>query len=375
MLCGTQTQILSVHILATALATALSPAPWQDTAPVLGYSTTGGTWHRRPACSRGLASNWVPRHRNRRDTTDMEKARPPPKAMAVTHAAPDKAPGTPHVPGHSTARRQSTWSWWSRRGALPNEHKPRSNHIPIATTSPAQYGEEHTSAFSSVSFWCNGAPQGQAVISGRSRHRRATHERPSPRCGRALQLTRDTPRGTWQRSKRKRATYSFCTGDPRATTLGRGRAGRRKLRPSRSRRGRTARWKDPEATSAPHSHHNQHHASDELIPRSKMTEKSGSSPRTQGKWPLAEAARRSCTPPANTARLPARLQHVSKQILFAYGQGNWRGRKKKHQETLCLQTSQPGTCAAGASWRGRRGSPNLRDTISARSSTRSLIVF
>lgn len=164
--------------------------------------------------------------------------------------------------------------------------------------------------------------------------------------GRALQLTRDTPAP--QGAKEIGVRTHSAPGHPQATEPGCGRAGKHKFRPSRLHRGRMARWMDPRATSAPRSHHHQHDISDDLIPRSKKTEKLGSSAPTQGKWLLTEAAWRSCAPPAHRAQLRARLQHVSKQILFAYGQGNWRGeRKKKKASRNSLSTNIPAgrTCS------------------------------
>lgn len=94
-------------------------------------------------------------------------------------------------------------------------------------------------------------------------------------CGRALQLTRDTPapQGAHGKGAKETGLHTHSApGDPQATEPGCGRAGKRKLRPSQSHRGRTARWRGPRATSAPHSHHHQHHVSDDLIPQSKKTE-------------------------------------------------------------------------------------------------------
>lgn len=49
---------------------------------------------------------------------------------------------------------------------------------------------------------------------------------------------------------------------------------------------------------------------------------------------LTEAARQSCAPPALRAQLPARLKHVSEEIVFAYGQGNCMEELKKSIKKL-----------------------------------------
>lgn len=99
--------------------------------------------------------------------------------------------------------------------------------------------------------------------------------------------------------------------------------------------------------------------SNSLIHQSKESEEPGSSPATQGKWLLADTAWHSCAAPALGA------QHVSKQILFACGQGNGRGGGKKsikklfvskHPSRAHVQRELPGEGGGGA-WTGEPSFP------------------
>lgn len=161
MLFCAQTRILTVHFLAMALATALSPAPWQDTAPTLSHScrkghlpivTASGT--RDLPTAWGLLQIGFLCHRNRRDTTDMEK----------TTASKESKCRNSHSPKQDT-----------RETAFPRaEHSSLMEHVvPAAPAglsaqqaqaqvqphphSPPQPREEHASVFSlvsyGVSFW------------------------------------------------------------------------------------------------------------------------------------------------------------------------------------------------------------------------------
>lgn len=67
-------------------------------------------------------------------------------------------------------------------------------------------------------------------------------------CGRALQLTGDTPapQGAHRKGAKETGLRTHSApGDPQATKPGCGRAGKRKFHPSQSHKGRTARWRDP----------------------------------------------------------------------------------------------------------------------------------
>lgn len=186
MLFCAQTRILSVHVLAVALATALSPAPWQDMAPALWHGCCKRhlpTWHHRPAHTAwGLLQIGFLCHRKGRDTTDMEETTTPKSANTITRTAPNNTPGKLHIPGQSKARRWSTRSWWSQPGSA-RQHKCRSSSLPIH-----QHDQKNTPWFSTWSliafsvagsdFWLEQAQTSHTQISF-----------VTTRCSRALQLT------------------------------------------------------------------------------------------------------------------------------------------------------------------------------------------
>lgn len=119
MLFCEQTRILSVHFLAMTLATALSPAPWQDTAPALGHGCCKGHLPIIAASGTadlltawGLLQTRFLCHRNRRDTTDMEKTTTPKESKHCNSQSP----------------KQGTWE-----AACPRaEHGSLTEHVVLA---------------------------------------------------------------------------------------------------------------------------------------------------------------------------------------------------------------------------------------------------
>lgn len=196
------------------------------------------------------------------------KLQPPRRASTVTHTAPNTAPRKPRVPGLTDGARGPDRAGWTicptgtnlgpttspfadmtRRTCLGFQFGPL-RHLFLMKGEKGHLG-------GSSDFW---PEQAQTI------HTRmpitTTHSS-------ALWLTGDTPTPQGAQSKGAKETglrTHSAPGDPQVTETGCGRDGKHELRPSRSHRGRTARWTDPRTTSAPRSHHHQHHINDDLIP-------------------------------------------------------------------------------------------------------------
>lgn len=141
-------------------------------APALWHGCCKGhlsTWHHEPAHTAwGLLQIGFLCHRKGRNTTDREKTTTP-KVRKHHNSQPQTThPGKLHIPGQSKAHQRSTRSWRSQLGSV-QQHKRRSINIPIY-----QHNQEKNTAW--FSAWSLTASQWQAVISGQSRHKRATHK-------------------------------------------------------------------------------------------------------------------------------------------------------------------------------------------------------